>query len=59
MSKDQARSLFAAGKIGIIFDSNSNQLRFEEDSKDKFRLAVGRFPLMAATGRFPRPDRSQ
>ncbi|WP_342734145.1 extracellular solute-binding protein [Bradyrhizobium sp. B117] len=53
MSKDQARSLFAAGKVGIIFDSNSNQLRFEEDSKDKFRLAVGRFPLMAPNGTLP------
>jgi len=53
MSKDQARSLFAAGKVGIIFDSNSNQLRFEEDSKDKFRLAVGRFPLLAPNGTLP------
>ncbi|MGY3131170.1 multiple sugar transport system substrate-binding protein [Bradyrhizobium sp. USDA 4501] len=53
MSKDQARALFAAGKVGIIFDSNSNQLRFEEDSRNKFKMAVGRFPLMAHNGTLP------
>lgn len=53
MSRDQARSLFAAGKVGIIFDSNSNLPRFEEASKGKFQLAVGKFPMLKQEGMLP------
>ncbi|MGZ9722730.1 extracellular solute-binding protein [Rhizobium miluonense] len=53
MSRDQARSLFAAGKLAILFDSNSNLPRFETDSKDKFQVAVGVFPMLSEKGQLP------
>ncbi|RVP44871.1 extracellular solute-binding protein [Sinorhizobium medicae] len=53
MSQDQARAAFAAGKVGIIFDSNSNLPRFEDASEGQFELAVGGFPLLSQRAQLP------
>ncbi|MDE4615960.1 ABC transporter substrate-binding protein [Sinorhizobium meliloti] len=53
MSKDQARAAFAAGKVGIIFDSNSNLPRFEEASAGHFHMEIGGFPLLSPEGKLP------
>lgn len=53
MSQDQARNAFAAGKVGILFDSNSNLPRFEQTSQGQFELGVGGFPLMSEKAKLP------
>lgn len=53
MPRDQVRQLFAAGKLGMLVDSSSSLGNFQSQSKGRFDIAVGRFPLPNSQGRLP------
>jgi multiple sugar transport system substrate-binding protein len=53
MSRDQAREMFAAGRMGAIIDSVSNLTSFEKASAGNFTLATGPFPVPGPNAHLP------
>jgi multiple sugar transport system substrate-binding protein len=53
MSRDQARQVFSAGKLGVLVTSNSILNALRKQAVGTFEIGVGSFPIPALAGGLP------